>query len=261
MSAVLRLGERITRNRTLWGVLGVSLALHLAVLAVLGLRTGLDISGYRAPPELIYVRIEPRPLMLGETVREPPVTQIEQPREAPILTRNAQALSQRLRDEEEEDERQRLDALRLPARADAERQDIEPRWQVQAEETTGDRVARALRGGGLACDRPRGEMTQAERAACDDRFARARAAPGIRGTGDPERDAAFERQGWANRAQWEAQRAPLAGQTGVIGPADCVGSNLGMGCAGAHLPDVPGVDMRQGARTPVQQQSNRPPQD
>ena len=54
-----------------------------------------------------------------------------------------------------------------------------------------------------------------------------------------------------------AQRAPLSGGTGVVGPGDCPGSNLGMGCAGAHLRDVPGVDVRQGAETPIRQPGNR----
>lgn len=260
MSAVSRLYDGALRNRPLLGVLGASLILHVIVLVFVGMRAGLDMSGYRAPPEPIYVRIQPRPLLPGETVREPPLTEITAPREAPALSREARIVSPRTREEDEE-ERRRLEALRLPLRgADAD-QGIEPRWQVQAEEGAGDRVARALRGGGLSCNRPRGEMTQAERAVCDERFAGARAAPDIRGTGAPERDAAFARQGAANRAQWEAQRAPLAGGTGVVGPADCVGSNLGMGCAGAHLGDVPGVDMRQGAETTIRQRSNRVDQD
>ena len=42
-----------------------------------------------------------------------------------------------------------------------------------------------------------------------------------------------------------------------MGPSDCVGSNLGTGCAGAHLGDRPGVDMRQGATTNIRQRSNK----
>lgn len=256
MSAVLRLRDGVARNRILFGVLGSSLVLHMIVLVFIGLRTGLDMSGYRAPPEPIYMRIEPRPLLPGETVREPPVTEIAIPREAPALSRKAQLRAPR--EQEDEEELHRLEAVQIPVRPDPRASGVEPRWEVRPD-STGDRVARALRGGGLTCSRPRSEMTPAEREACDQRLAGARDAPGIRGSGDPERDAAFERQGRANIARWEAQRAPLAGGTGVVGPGDCPGSNLGMGCAGAHLPDTPGVDMRQGARTPIQQQSNRPP--
>lgn len=256
MSIVPRLYEGVARNRALLGVLGASLVLHLVVLAVVGMRTGMDMAGYSAPPEPLFIRIEPRPLMAGETVREPPVTVIAEPREAPALTREIRARALRDETEDEEEERQRLETLRLPVRPSPSAQGVEPRWRVSPD-ATGDQVARALRSSGLACSRPRNDMTPAERAACDERFAGAGDAPAIRGSGDAERDAAFERQGRANIARYEAQRAPLSGGTGVVGPADCVGSNLGMGCAGAHLSDVPGVDVRQGAETPIRQRSNR----
>lgn len=257
MSAVSRLHSLGARNRALWVVLAGSLVLHLAVLLLIGMRAGLDMSGHRAAPQPLYIHIEPRPLMPGEIVREPPLTVIDTPRETPALAREMRARALRLIEEDEEESR-RVEALRLPVRSAPADQGVEPRWRV-GPDTTGDRVARALRASGLACGRPRAEMTAAERAACDDRFAGSADVPAIRGTGGAERDAAFERQGRANMAQWEAQRAPLAGGTGVVGPADCVGSNLGMGCAGAHMPSVPGVDMRQGAETPIRQRSNRPP--
>lgn len=260
MSAALRLREGIAEKRTTLGVLALTLAVHLVVLVAVGLRSGLDMSGYRAPPQPIYMRIEPRPLMPGEIVREPPLVEIQPPSEAPALSRAAQTLALRERLEDEE-ERERLEALRLPIRPAPRDQGIEPRWEVQAEETTADRVARALQGAALGCNRPRSEMTEAERARCDGRFDGARPAPGIRGSGDAQRDAVLERQGRANRAQWEAQRAPLPGGTGLVGPGDCPGSNLGMGCAGAHQREIPGVDMRQGAETPIRQRSNRPPAD
>ena len=255
MSAVTRVRSLLIRNRILTAVMAGSLVLHLAVLLMVGMRTGMDMAGYSAPPEPLYIRIEPRPLMAGETVREPPVTVIEEPREAPALTREIRARAIRDESEDEEEERRRLETLRLPVRPPSSAQGVEPQWRV-GPDAAGDQVARALRSSGLACSRPRNEMTAAERAACDDRFAGSDG-PAIRGTGDPERDAAFERQGRANRAQWEAQRAPLAGGTGVVGPGDCPGSNLGMGCAGAHQREVPGVDMRQGAETPLRQRSNR----
>lgn len=254
MSTVSRLRGGVARNRALLGVLAASLILHVGVLVVVGLRTGLDMSGYTAAPEPLYIRIEPRPVLPGEVLRQPPVTVIEQPREAPALGREIRLRAPE-RDEDEE-ERRRLEALRLPARPDPAAQGVEPRWRVTPD-AVGDQVARALRSSSLACSRARSDMTPAERAACDDRFAGAGDAPAIRGSGDPGRDEAFARQGRANIARYEAQRAPLSGGTGVVGPGDCPGSNLGMGCAGAHLRDVPGVDVRQGAETPIRQRSNR----
>ncbi|MFN5082292.1 MAG: hypothetical protein ACK5DK_05670, partial [Brevundimonas sp.] len=121
------------------------------------------------------------------------------------------------------------------------------------------RMARALRNSGVGCRLRRETLTAAERAACDEAVgqAAARAAP-ITGSGDARRDARFAAEGAAALAQYEARRAPLSGGVGVSGAsADCVGSNLRGTCAGAHLPDVPGVDMRQGATTVLRQPSNK----
>ena len=102
-------------------------------------------------------------------------------------------------------------------------------------------------------------LNEAERRRCRDDFdRRAAAGPPIRGTGNPERDARFARQGARRLAEWEQLRRPLSGGVGVVGPADCVGSNFGTGCAGAHLGPVPGVDMQQGARTPINPGEQRP---
>ncbi|MFN3817032.1 hypothetical protein [Brevundimonas sp.] len=260
MSTVLRLREGLARNRPLSAVVAGSLIVHVAVLLMIGLRTGPDMSGYSAPPAPLYIQIEPRPLMAGETVREPPVTVIADPSDAPALTREIRARALRNEIPDEDEERRRLEALRLPLRPAPSDQDVAPQWRVNPDGAS-DQVARALRSSGVACNRPRNQMTAAERTACDERFAGPSDAPAIRGTGDRERDEAFARQGRANIARYDAQRAPLAGGAGVVGPGDCPGSNLGMGCAGAHLPDVPGVDMRQGAETPLRQRSNRVDED
>jgi hypothetical protein len=98
-----------------------------------------------------------------------------------------------------------------------------------------------------------------ERQHCRNEFARrAENAAPITGSGNPERDARFARQGARRLAEWEQLRRPLSGGVGVVGPADCVGSNFGTGCAGAHLGPVPGVDMQQGARTPINPGEQRP---
>jgi hypothetical protein len=110
-------------------------------------------------------------------------------------------------------------------------------------------MARGLRQGAVGCASPE-LLNELERRHCRERFGeRAAAAPPITGSGNAERDAAFARQGARRLAEWEMMNRPLSGGVGVVGPADCVGSNFGTGCAGAHLPDVAGVDMRQGGRT------------
>jgi hypothetical protein len=132
-------------------------------------------------------------------------------------------------------------------------------WRFTPEGQAG-RNARALRTSPAGCPST-GILTQSERAVCDERF-NARAAEGaerrITGSGNAERDARFAREGAREMQRYEQQRRPLSGGVGVLGPADCHGSNFGTGCAGAHLKDIPGVDMRQGARGTVNEGERRP---
>lgn len=132
-------------------------------------------------------------------------------------------------------------------------------WRFNPEGQAG-RNARALRTSPAGCPST-GMLTQSERDICDERF-NARAAEGaqrpITGTGNAERDARFAREGAREMQRYEQQRRPLSGGVGVLGPADCHGSNFGTGCAGAHLKDIPGVDMRQGARGTVNEGERRP---
>lgn len=131
-------------------------------------------------------------------------------------------------------------------------------WRFNPEGQAG-RNARALRTSPAGCPST-GMLTPSERAICDERF-NARAAEGaqrpITGTGNAERDARFAREGAREIQRYEQQRRPLSGGVGVLGPADCPGSNFGTGCAGAHLKDLPGVDMRQGARSTVNEGERR----
>ena len=118
-------------------------------------------------------------------------------------------------------------------------------------------MARTLRQGLIGCSTPQ-QLSTAERANCrEDAMRRGLNAAPITGTGNPERDAAFAREGARRLAEWEQRRRPLSGGVGVVGPADCVGSNFGTGCAGAQLPSVPGVDMRQGAETTINRGERR----
>ncbi len=95
-----------------------------------------------------------------------------------------------------------------------------------------------------------GRLSPGEQALCDERFNEAAGRAGPLGPrtltpGEARREAQFARDGARALAQYEARRAPLAGGVGIVGPGDCPGSNLGVGCAGAHLDPA----MRQGATT------------
>jgi hypothetical protein len=121
-------------------------------------------------------------------------------------------------------------------------------WQVRPE-TTSDRVGRGLRTGQVGCANPN-LLTPAERAICDDRFgARAAAAAPIAGTGNPDRDARFAREGARALAEYEARRRPLSGGTGNVGVQEGPGSNFGIGVAGAHLDPALRPDSTTNVRT------------
>lgn len=216
-------------------IVAASLGVHVLVLGLIGWRTlGLD-APPASPEFVIPVDIEPRPLMPGETarVRPPPARPLV---EAPPLSGSTTAPRSdpfRMRDEED-------DLARPTARAVAPGAPPPPAdvgtapWQVRPD-SPGARVGRSLRTGTVGCASPN-LLTPEERAVCDDRFGqRAAAAAPIEGTGNPERDARFAREGARALAEYEARRRPLSGGVGVVGPQDGPGSNFGMGVAGAHL--------------------------
>ena len=128
---------------------------------------------------------------------------------------------------------------------------ISDAWRV-APEGQGGRNARALRTSPAGCPSTR-VLRPGEQAVCDDRF-NARAAEGaargpITGSGNAERDARFAREGAREMQRYEAQRRPLSGGVGVVGPADCPGSNFGTGCAGAHLDSSMQMDSARNVQT------------
>lgn len=252
---IQRFGRPGPRGRKA-ALLAASLAIHVAVLGPLAWRYA-EFDPY---PRLttverpIYVEIEPRPLLDGERTRTPTAL-AETPSDArPAATAAAPLLAPRRKDE---DERPTTPAPRLvpggPATAEAPPAGVAEPWRVQPE-SLGGAVARTLRVGPVGCRMMDGRLSAAEQALCDERFneAAARAAP-ITGSDNPERDARFAREGARALAAYEARRAPLRGGAGVVGPADCVGSNFGTGCAGAHL----APEMRQGATTNLRQPSNK----
>lgn len=121
----------------------------------------------------------------------------------------------------------------------------DPLWQVQTG-TVEDRMARALRIRAMGCRAPE-TLSHADRAACEDRFARTAAvARALDGTGNAARDGRFAREGAAALARYEARRGPVSGGTGVTGATavgvtgisgDCAGGNLRGNCPGGLLTD------------------------
>ena len=109
-------------------------------------------------------------------------------------------------------------------------------WRV-APSSQGDRNARSLRMSPTGCRFPE-RLTEGERQICTERF-NADAARGaerpITGSGNAARDARFRQEGAREMYRYEEQRRPLSGGSGNVGPADCPGSNLGIGCAGSLL--------------------------
>jgi len=231
-------------------LIGVSVAAHLIVLGGLAVRS---VAPMRAPdvdqPSILLI-IEPRPLFQGETARPAPAPPEVEAAPTAAITRALVPPSRK--DEEERDGAAPSPRLAQPAPG-APPPPADSRWTV-APESFGDRMARNIRLGPVGCNMRNGRMSPEEQAVCDRDFneAASRARP-IEGTRDRRRDARFAQEGAREIRRYDAQRAPLAGGTGVVGPADCVGSNFGTGCAGAHLEPR----FRQGARTPLQQPSNK----
>ena len=225
-----------------------SVGLHVLVLGLIGLRS-FDLDAPAGPVEdVLYVEIEPRPLLPGEVAHvRPPPERPEAPSQALPDSGAPAARTDPFQPPEDEDERPtpRLAAPGAPAPpADV---GTAP-WRVRPE-TPGDRVGRGLRTSPVGCASPR-LLTPAERAICDDRLGeRAAAAPPISGTGDPERDGRFAREGARALANYEARRRPLAGGVGVVGPQDGPGSNFGTGVAGAHLDPALRPDSTSNVRT------------
>jgi hypothetical protein len=226
----------------------LSVAVHALVLGLIGLRSfGLETPFSPAEP-VIYLEIEPRPLLPGEVarVRPPP----ERPETPPQALPDSGAPTVRIDPLQrlEDDEETLTPRLAAPG-APAPPADVGTApWRVRPE-TPGDRVGRGLRTSPVGCASP-GLLTQAERAICDDRLgARAAAAAPISGTGNPERDGRFAREGARALARYEERRRPLSGGIGIVGPQDGPGSNFGMGVAGAHLDPSLRPDSTSNVRT------------
>lgn len=211
-----------------------SVVINTGLIATLSL-TALGIDAPPSAPDSrpLYIDISPRPLLPNERPR--PAMQTPEP-VAMSASRDAGGIDPAPTDRDASAPDSRPAPIRpriaaptpqgAPAPPDA--------WTVNPNDRAGA-MSRVLRQGLIGCTTPQ-QLNAAERAHCrEDAMRRGMNAAPITGTGNPERDAAFAREGARRLAEWEARRRPLSGGVGVVGPADCVGSNFGTGCAGAQL--------------------------
>lgn len=233
-----------------------SVVFHVVVLALLGLQA-VEI-GERPPPQppVVFLDISPRPMLKDETARVRTPSQSETtPDRLTLPQQSAASRALPLRDPREEETVQGLPTAPSPrVGTPAPGVPAPPAsaaaggWTVRPE-TQGDRVQRGLIGSNLACRTPQ-LLTPAEQARCDERMANAANSVGpMRGSGDPDTDSRFAREGAARLAEYEARRRPLSGGNGNVGPQDGPGSNFGMGVAGAHLDPSLRPDSTENIRT------------
>lgn len=217
-------------------LIAVSVLAHVLVLGGLASQS-FHLQDVRTEPTRVWLDITPRPLLPDETPRPRPAAAAaaaaRQVETAPDASGRA-AILRRDRLNEDEDETAPSPHVAGAAPGAPTTGAVDP-WRYTPETTAGA-VARSLRNSPVGCDMRAGRMSAAEQQLCDDRFnERAGRARPISGTDNPERDARFAREGAAAIDRYERRRRPLAGGTGVVGPADCVGSNFGTGCAGSLL--------------------------
>jgi len=193
-----------------------ALTLNGALLGALALREVRTAGPAAEPPQtVIHARIEPWPA--SRRSRLAAAADGRSGADRPETARTAESHDH---DEDNDDSTSAAPAAPRPissSGADA----ISDTWRVRPA-TEGDRVAQALRAGGLNCT-PANRLTAEERDRCDQRFVTA-GARRITGTGDAERDARFARQGARELAAYEARRAAPPARTPCDkgGPiADC----------------------------------------
>lgn len=238
-------------------IMAGSVALHVAVLTLIGL----GLADARLTPlpvddTPIFIEMEPRPLILGETARVPAPSRTVAAVTRPLTSARPDPTAQQQREKDEDkpsppQPRAVTGGGPVGASSAAPPASVNP-W-TYTPETTAAAVGRSMRTGTGGCRIMDGRLSASEQALCDDRFnagaaeAARRHPPGARTLTPSEqrRDAEFAREGAAALRRYEARRAPLTGGVGVIvGSGDCPGGNFGTGCAGAHLDP----SMREGAQ-------------
>ncbi|WP_207931696.1 hypothetical protein [Brevundimonas goettingensis] len=248
-------------------ILAGSVALHALVLGLIGLglletRRDKTVVDDRA----VYVELEPRPLLQGETARIPRSAQAR-PADAPPLTRSLSRLfvPPRLKDEDEDrPSPPSTRAAGVPA-AGAPAPPAEATPWTYRPESLGAAVGRTMRTGAGGCRIMDGHLSPTEQAICDERFNEGAAEAGRRHPpggrtltpSEQRREARFAAEGRRALEQYEGRRAPLRPGGGNVSSGDCPGGNLGIGCAGANLDP----SMREGATSTIRQGSNRTPGD
>ncbi len=232
-------------------IVATSVGLHALLLGYLGLRTvGADMRFWGAlqpDPPPIYVQLEPRPLLQGETarVRPAPRPTLALPTQADARTAPGAAVGPRLDNPDEEDAPAPPSPRVAAPAPGAPAPPAGATWAVRPR-TLGDRIGQGLRTSPVGCSNPL-MLSPAEQAICDDRFGqRAAQAPPI----DDSGSSPFAREGRRRLADYERRRRPLSGGPGIVGPQDGPGSNFGIGVAGAHLDPSLRPDSSENIRTP-----------
>ncbi|HEX8472043.1 MAG TPA: hypothetical protein VF633_13115 [Brevundimonas sp.] len=256
------------RDRKSAAILAGSVALHGVVLGLIGLGIfDSDLALPQPPSDApIFIEMEPRPLLDGETARVP-TTAPARATDAPALT-SPLSPSIAPRKLDEQDDAPTAPAPRAAAGgaaggAAAPAGAANP-WSYQPE-SRGAAVARTMRTGAGGCRIMDGHLSAAEQALCDERFNEGAAAAAARHPlgnrtltpSEQRRQAEFAAEGRRALERYEARRAPLRGGTGNVTTGDCPGSNFGTGCAGANLEP----SMREGATSTIRQDSNLLPSD
>ena len=255
MSAIIVSAEgRGPDRRRRLAVLGGSVALHAAVLALIGyelVQTPLtpDPTVDQTP---VFVELEPRPLMPGEVARRAARTAEAAQETQPLHAARPSPADTPRTTADVESDRPSPPAPRIAAAPPAGEQGsagaaagsasgAEGAWTVRPTDRRGA-MARSLRLGAAGCRTMDGHLSEAEQRQCDDAFnaAAGRARPiGPRTLNASERarQDQFAREGAAALARYERRRAPMRSGVGVVGAApECPGGNLRGTCPGANLP-------------------------
>ncbi|OYX56566.1 MAG: hypothetical protein B7Y86_07185 [Brevundimonas subvibrioides] len=239
---------RSPADRRRAALLAASVVFHALVLTPLaiGLFAGDPPVFTEAPNIPIFVEMEPRPLLEGETVREPTPASAAARETVPVLGEAVPSVARdRTREDEDEDRPTppvpRIGASPLvgppPASADP--------WQVTPEGMAAA-IGRSMRTGAGGCRTMDGRLSASEQQLCDDRFNTAAGRAGPLGPrtltpSEQRRDAQFARDGAAALAAHDSLRGARSGVGIVMSSPDCPGGNLRSSCAGAHL--RPGFEM------------------
>ncbi|MDB5421004.1 MAG: hypothetical protein JWR59_951 [Brevundimonas sp.] len=228
-------------------ILAGSVALHVAVLGLIGL--GLfetRLAPLPADDTPIFVQMETRPLLEGETARVPSPSRTQAAETRALTGAQSDLLDPRKR--AEDDDAPSPPAPRMAvgvsgSGAPAASASANP-WTYTPESQSAA-VSRSLRTGTGGCRIMDGHLSPSEQALCDDRFqagaveAARRHPLGARTqtASEQRRNEEFARQGAAALQHYEMMRRPMSGGVGIgLSSPDCPGGNLSGSCAGANLP-------------------------